>query len=794
MARPKKRPGDQVLVATGTGELSAEEQQARAAKADFMGRARKQYQTGMAATAQLREKQLDDLKFVASEQWDPKDVADRKIDQRPCLTINRIPQFINQVVNAARQSRPAVQVSPIGNGDEKVAEVFQGIIRHIEQQSDAQVAYVTASEAQARIGLGFWQITTDFIDDSFSQAISIKRIRNPFSVVDDPTTQEVDRSDRRFCFIIEDLPTDTYVEKYGSASKASLDEFMLGGERTPDWMPEGKVRIAAWWYIDTTPDELRLIEWTANKQQDITSKRIMDTWPPERRALCTILRHRPTEQRDVRCAVINACEILEGNADKTKGALWPGKWIPIVPVIGQEIDINGQLDYRGMVRDAKDPQRLYNYQNTALAESLALAPKAPYIGFTGSFEGHEDKWRAANRRNFPYLEANAYDVNDKPIGLPQRQTADTPVAAITRAIMQADNDLKATMGLFDPSLGARGPAQSGKAIGMLQKQGEMANSNFLDNLARSIRFTGRILIDLIPKIYDVPTVVRILGKDERPKTVMVHAGAGKDALPPEGHLPEGVTAIYDLSIGTYDVSISVGPSQESRRQEAVQNLTAIIQAVPATWPILGDLVVENMDWPGAIVAAERLKKGLPPQFQDQAAGQPEIPPQVAQQMQQGQQQIQLLQQQLQELHAALTSAQQTLSAKQLELDATTAMKREQIAADERIARLKLGVEWMIAQAKMGQTADIQKFEAEVSRVEMGLDHAQAGERSAQDHAEAIAEQAHGAAHQAALTPPPAPQTPPGLGNQPIPGQMPLPAPGNSGTLPAQQGPQQPQEP
>lgn len=654
--------------------------------------ARQQFHTVINAESQLREDMAEDLRFVASEQWDEDTITEREQDDRPAMTFNRLPQFVRMTVNQMRIARQAIEVIPRGNGASKdTADVFQGIIRQIQDESDAMRAYITAAEAQARIGRGYWRVVTEWDQGDplgFRQVLRIKRVRNPFLVYMDPTIQEIDGSDARFCFIVQDMPKDLYREKYGNASMASLEAFRASEETDwQDWMPEGKVRIAEWWRVDLEMDELYLLRWP-NGTGQIVQKSVFNTWPAETRGECSIVKQRPLETRVVKSGLINAVEFLEGNADLTDGEIQPGSRIPIFPVIGEEIDLNGRMDYRGMVRDAKDPQRMYNYETNALAEILALAPKAPYIGFVGQFEGLEAKWNQANRRNFGYLEVNPVTIAGTAAPFPQRTIIDPGVGAIVQAISRSDNDLQNTMAMYNPSLG-RGQSgqQSGKAIAALQQQGEIANSNFQDNHIATLRSTGRYLVEVIPHYYDIPTVLRIIGTDEKPREVMVHAGNLPDKFDEEEQKQAtGVEGIYDLSVGKYDVTVSVGPSTATKRQEAIDGLTQILQAQPEMWKVLGDLVVENMDWNGATAAAKRLKQLLPPEMQDDGGPAKDLPPQAQAQLAQQAQAIQMLQQKMQELADALKKAEEIIKEKQIERE----MSRFEWTTRKEIAQIEAG--------------------------------------------------------------------------------------------------------
>ena len=687
----------------------------REAVADKLRRAAKQFKKIADDESKLRANQLDDLQFRASQQWDAASITDRDTDGRPRLTINRLGQFIRQVTNAQRAANLAIEVLPVDDkADPKTAEVLQGLIRNIENMSDAAVAYSTAGDHQATIGRGYWRIVAEYTDNqSFTQDLRIKRVRNPFMVFMDTAVQELDYMDATVAFIVEDLDKDAYKTKYPDSTLASLSDYTSIGADMKDWVSPGKIRIAEWWWVETHYETIVLVDFDGH--QEVVTLEAFTTMPPSLKGLVVEKTRRLVQRKQVKSAIINAVEFLEGNDDKTDGADWPGQWIPIIPVIGDEIDINGEVDYRGMVRDAKDPQRLYNYQNSALAEVLSLAPLSQWVGYSGQFEGHEKKWLQANRRRFPYLEVNAFDVAGKPVGLPQRISAEPPIVAIVQAIRQADNDLKATTGLFDPSLGQRGPQQSGKAITALKEQGELANSNFLDNLGRAIRATGKMLVDLIPHYYDATRIVRVLGADDTARTVMVHAGDPN--APKEDELAEGIQGIYDLAVGKYDVTFSVGPSYATKRQEASRSLNEFIQVYPAAFPVLGDLIVKNMDWAGSKAAAARLHKMVPPQFLDEAeGGKPPIPPEMAQQMEQ-------MQEQLAQISQELDDAKRTIEAKQIEQQGETLIAHQAIASKERIAELQAETQRMIAAGKIESDQRMLELKAEIARIEQILGHA-----------------------------------------------------------------------
>jgi hypothetical protein len=715
--------GYQVVMVETDNETVDAETLLDTAREEFLNTAHARFHTIVDAEAQLRQNMLEDLEFRASEQWPESVRTMRNADNRPCLTVNRIPQFIRQVTNNQRASRPAIAVSPTGdNADPDVAEVIQGLVRHIENKSDADVAYTTAGDHQATMGRGYVRVITDYVDDdplNMNQEVRIERVGNPFAVYMDPSAQKPDGSDARYGFVVEDIPKSEYKFRFPNSQMVDLAAFTSVGNQQAEWMPEGNIRIAEYFYVEEVREMIAILANLEGGQQKVPRDSFTDEADlPEG---FTLVAEREITTRTVKWALINGVEILEGDELLTGGMEWPGKYIPLVPVLGDEININGVKDYRGIVRDAKDPQRMYNYWVSAETEMIALAPRAPFVAAEGQFEGHEAKWKAANVRNFPYLEYKPKTISGQLAPPPQRQSWEPPIQAMTMAIAQSDNDLKATGGFNDASLGQRGPQESGKALRARQQQDEMANSHYLDNLGRAIRQVGRIVVDLIPSIYDTGRILRITGEDEKRRSVMVFSG--EENAPDEQamqQLPPGVEGIYNVGMGQYDVTISVGPSFQTRRQEAVDSLVQFVQAYPNAFPMIGDLLAENMDWPGAKQVAARLRKMLPPELQDDVDPR-DIPPEVQAQMQQ-------IEGQLQQIQGAYEEAQNVIKTDQVKHDAQVAIKERQLAADaasqERDLQAKLQLEEIKQQgesartlAKIEQQRASEILQTEISRLE-----------------------------------------------------------------------------
>jgi hypothetical protein len=588
---------------------------------------RHRFTVASAAYSDSREDELDDLRFMAGSpdnawQW-PADVLATRgavqgqtINARPCLTINKLPQHVRLVTNEQRQNRPSGKVIPADDkADVAVAEVFQGIVRHIEYLSDADVAYDTACDNQVTYGEGYIRILTEYCrEDSFDQDLKIGRVRNSFSVYMDPMIHDPCGSDAEWCFITEDIPKEEYERLYPDALPISVMMSQgVGDQSLSMWMSQETVRIAEYFYIDHQKKTLNLYP------DNITA---FNGSPQDKQLKAMFgkpLKSRTSEHRQVKWLKTNGFEVLEERD-------WAGNYIPVIRVVGNEFEVDGQLYISGLVRNAKDAQRMYNYWVSQEAEMLALAPKAPFIGYGGQFEGYETNWKTANTNNWPYLEVNP-DVTDgagSPLPLPERAQPPMAQTGLIQAKVGAGEDIKATTGQYDSSIGATSNERTGRAILARQNQGDTSTYHYVDNLARAVRYTTRQLVDLIPKIYDTERVARIVGLDGEVDMVKINPNQPE----PVRVIKDPITGldidkIYNPSIGIYDVVVTTGPSYATKRQEAMEAMQMILQTNPQLWAVAGDLFIKNMDWPGAQEMAARFAKTLDPKVLDNTDESPE---------------------------------------------------------------------------------------------------------------------------------------------------------------------------
>ena len=565
-----------------------------------------------------------DTRFAKlGEQWPEQAKREREMEGRPCLTLNKMPTFIRQVVNDSRINSPQIKVKPVDDdADPDTAEVLSGLIRNIEYTSQADVAYDTALDAAVTGGMGFWRVATEYCDEqSFAQDIFIHRITNPLSVVFDSHSESLDGSDWRHASLIDHLTGDELKRRY----KAKKDVGSFDGEVGQD-DDEDLTRIAEFWHIDEVPEKLLMLSDGSVLTEEEYLKPHPDIGVPLKDILAdlgiTVARDRKSSKRVVKQYICGS-EIIETND-------WAGKWIPIVPVFGDEVFCNGKRYLKSLIRDAKDSQQNFNYWRSGATEAVALGPKTPFIGPVGAFDTDSAKWATANIKNHPYIQF------DGPAS-PQRQPFVGVPAGMLQEALNASDDMKSIIGIYDASLGARSNETSGRAIMARQREGDVSTFHFIDNLAKSIAHTGRILVDLIPKIYDTERVIRVIGADGESKNVPLKQQTEHN----------GAQRIFDLGVGKYDVAVDTGPSFTTQREEAANQMIELIRGYPNAAPIIGDLLAKNLNWPDADEISKRLKAMLPPQIQ-QLDGAEGLPPEAMQKIQAMQQQMQQMGQQMQQ--------------------------------------------------------------------------------------------------------------------------------------------------
>ncbi len=620
-----------------------------AEKKSIVELARERYQRAKDANETLRQQAVADTQFVMGDsennwQW-PDDVytARAQVQKKPCLTINLTAQHCNQIINAIRQNRPAGRVLPVDSvADPDTAEILGGLCRSIQSYSNADTAHDIAAEHAIYGGEGYWRVLTEYESEtSFDQVITIKPLVNPQLVYIDPDAIEPDRSDARFGFIFEDLSREECKIEFPDLDPSSWAE---DGDR--GWVQKDTIRIADYFWCDYEKDTLLLL----GDGTTVLKSKLPDGAKISAGVLSlgdgNIIAVK--QERETKIKQWYWAKLVGGETEPVDKKPWMGSYLPIITVVGKELNVNGKIVRRGIVRDLKDPARMVNYSYSASVETLALQNKVPYLASSEAIEGFEDLWGAANLENRAYLPWNAYDEEGRQLPKPERQAPAVMPTAQVQMLQLSTEEMRAASGQQNANFGIKSEAQSGIGIQRLKAQGEIATFHFPDNLARALTYEMRVLIDLIPKVYDTKRVIRILGLDGNESKAILDPDMQQPYGEAQGDEAGEVQKIFNPLMGRYDVAIDTGPSYHTQRQEAADTLTQLTQSNPQIMQVAGDIVMRSYDFPMAEEMAKRLEKTLPPNLQENQ-GQPELPPQVQQHMQQ-------MEQQLQQLSGALENA------------------------------------------------------------------------------------------------------------------------------------------
>ena len=608
------------------------------------------------------EEMTEEIKFSRlGEQWPASIKKKREDEGRPIVVNNKLPSFARQVINDARQNKPRIRTSPADDkADVKTSEVMNGLIRNIEYTSDADVAYDNGLESAVYCSWGFFRVDLDYTSyDQFDQDIKIGTIMDPTSVYPDTNSQAHDGSDWMRCFISDVIDKETFEAQYPDADVIGGD---LSNDYSCDWGDEDNVRVVEGWIREEVDAEL--VKLTDGQVM------LMETFEQHQEQFqeigITIESTRPTTIFKVTRYLFTGSDILEETE-------WPGRYIPIVPVYGEDFYADGKRQWKSMFKDALDIQRNLNYWRTAGTEMVANQPRVPFIGPTGAFDTDEDKWATANIDSHPYLQ---YDGQVAP----QREQPPMVSQGILQEIMQADKDLKDIVGIHDAGLGMQSNEIAGVAIDARKTESDTSNFHFVDNLARSMRYAGRILLDLIPHVYSEARTIRVMGHDESVKNVQINQEIQE----------QGGPRIYDFSKGKYDLTVEVGAGYQTKRKEAVKNMMQLATAYPEVTSIIGDLVAKNMDWDGADEIAKRLKSLLPPEIIAMEEME-DIPEEARPFIANAVQQIEQIQGQLNEKDMVIGQMNDGIKALQMEVQnrqGETEVKKYKIDMDRAIAEMK----------------------------------------------------------------------------------------------------------
>lgn len=616
--------------------------------------AREQYAEAVEGLTETREEFEEDLRIFDGEGiWPERLRMAREADPkgaRPCLNISDLGPRVHQVTNDFRQNRPAMKIRPVDDkADPETAKIFNGLARHAEQASDADIAYETANFYQTVGGEGWFRMVEEYCDGS--RELAIRPIFNTRSVKPDPFAFDPVAACMRYCFIEEDVPRAVFEREHPGIEALGWD-----GDDAYGWVTDDTIKVCEWMHIETkkknriktAAGEVSEDEYWAEAEKSGTKPEVMGTYEDKR-------------------TVVVWRKLAAGKILKTVEL--PITWIPVFRMAGESYIKDGRPVMKGLVRDSRDSVRMVSYMFSTYVEATALQPKAPFVGAAGAFDGFESEWAGANSDNTAYLEYNAVDVNGSPAPPPQRSQPPLASQGIMQGLALAKDALKDTSGLGAASLGQKGNETSGKAILARQKEGDVSTFHLADNAAKAIRHCGRVFVQWAPKVYDETKVARIIGEDGAADKA--YLDAEQDEAMRKIPQPDGsIRKIYNLAVGKYDVVASVGPSYTTKRVEQAEMMNQLFQSFPAAFQVLGDIFMENQDGPGTDRMAKRLKAMLPPQAaQADEDEEQAIPPQVQAQMQQLQGQLEEGKSIVQELMQENDQLKAEQQAKQAEIQA-----------------------------------------------------------------------------------------------------------------------------
>jgi hypothetical protein len=634
---------------------------------------------------------LEDTRFAMGDsdngwQWPAEIYRDRSnVNKKPCLTINTTAQHCNQIINNIRQNRPAARVLPVDNGaDKKTAEILAGMIRSTQSVSTADTAHDLAAEHAIYGGEGYWRVVTEYEShDSFNQIILIKAIPNPRLVFIDPDAIEPDRSDAKWGFVFEDIPRAKCEEEY-----PDLDCTSWGNQDPRGWVQKDMIRRAEYFWCEYIADKLYQLENGAVVlESDLPEgAKVYGKSLNVAGQMIGILNERATKRKQWKW-----CKLVGGSDKPIEERDWPGSYLPIITVVGKELNVDGQIIRKGIVRDLKDSARMVNYSYSAAVETLALQNKVPYLASAEAIEGFESIWGAANLDNRAYLPWNEYDEQNRQISMPKRQEPATMPAAQVQMLQLSTEQMRAASGQQNANFGIKSEAQSGIGIQRLKVQGETATFHFPDNLVRALKYEAKVLIDLYPKVLDTKQIVRMLGLDGVDKKAMLDPDLTAAYVE---STEKDIEGIFNPNVGKYDVTIDTGPSFQTQRQEASAAMTEIASKDPAFMQIAGDLYWRNMDVPGSDELAKRYEKILPPALQED-----------------GGDQVAMLGQKLQAAEQTVMQAKELVSAMNKEIQSLTAK-----ANAEKTKIITAGMAQETAQEKQEDEHNVKVYQAETERL------------------------------------------------------------------------------
>lgn len=655
----------------------------------------------------LREAARDDRRFAFGDsengfQWHPKIWQERRRDDKPCLTINKTKTHVALIVNGARQNPPSAKILPVdGVKDPKSAELMGGLVRDIEARSNSETVYCNAFDTAVTGGLGYWFLDYDYESpESFDYEIKLRPVYDPDFILIDP---ERDPKKRRWGFVFEEISIEDFKEKWPEIEVTSWSPI----DNKMGWHTDKTVRVANYYWREDKKDTICL-------RPDGSKVWLSDDPKADQGAVSC---------RDSIKSTWHLWKVAGSHNEPLEASIWPGKWLPIVEIVGDEKVIEGKKYRKGHVRDLKDPARMYNYWTSEATVQVALQNHAPYVGPAEAFAGYEQIWDAANKKAAVYLPYNAFTDDGNAIPAPQKQSPAQMSTALIQGMQQASVEFSMASGQYEAQFGARSNETSGVAIDSRKMQSETTTFHFADRLMDGVVLSTEIMVDLIQKIYTTEKARRILGIDGKESYVHINPSLDVPAQDVEGPDAE-IQRIFNPALGQYDIIPSTGPSYQTQRQAGAAAMVDLSRNMPVLGQAAPDLIVGNMDFPMADKIAERLRKTLPPQLIDsEGDGPAKKLAQMGAQMAQMQQQMQQMMAVGQQMHQSLQMAEQTIAEREKEIQQKEQevqmlkVKAEARESDVHVADLETHAQVTVEQIKAEAAIKVAEINAKIKRHE-----------------------------------------------------------------------------
>jgi hypothetical protein len=723
---------------------------------DLIAEARTRWERCASAEKAQREAILLAKKFRNLDQWPAAIKAAREgagnvagqpaQPPRPCLVVDRLSQPVRQVSNSIKNADFGFEVLPNGAGaDVETAEILKGYLRRVQNQARGESPIEWAADQAIEGGIGWFRIRTKHAHDvwdgdpadpeAYDQELVLERLPNNLAVYDDPSANKPTRSDSLFRFIVEDMDREEFKRRWPDADLRGLEEFQSTGDMAA-WVSKDTIRVAEYWRV--TFEERQI--WATKDGKAGEGK------PPKKTPL---LYTRTIRKPVVKGSLINAVEELEAFD-------WVGSRLPQVPILGEELNVDGKPVLRGIIAMGMDAQRMVNYTYSGAVEIFSLASKnAPRVP-AESIARYKSIWDTRNIYNYSYLPYDQWDDDGKELRAPMDDNSEPPIEAAVALMRVSEEALKASTSTGDASLGNTNPNErSGRALEALQSQSELANSNYPDNVRRALIYAAELMIEVIPKITRPGQILHIMGLDDEPEQVMVGQPftKGPDGIPQPApvdpavaKLKETLPKFYDLTKGRYSTTVTIGKASATRQQEGSRALGELIPHLPPDMAAVATpAYVKQLSFPGAQGIAEMLENALPPNLKPQKddGGPGALPPEVQQQLTQLQGALQQAQQAI-----ATDQAKQQASIQTAQLKEQGEMQREQMRIAADLEKAKMDNATRIEVARIGaakQIADT-RAEGQEERLSTGLTIAAdaAAQQREQAHAATVAAMGHAA--------------------------------------------------